>query len=258
MKPIKIKKYTIIVGVLIGFISFSSQGQQFNTDNYLTMPHGTGTFVLTGGERDASMYATFALRPRFELNFSVNAFWEDKSTKSPQHFSTNVFGKYMFWVNEANNAGAAVFLGVGRSPGYYNANGYSSFHKNYWTAVPLTIPLLHNTISWDLMPGALVDFEYGDNKEASWGFTWSTRVAIYKIIPKTAIVGELYGTEGTVSSETEFKVGLRWEPNDYIVPAISYSAGLNGGDAAGFEIGVIIFTPTFLKKDYIKNNHITY
>lgn len=232
--------------------------QQFNSDNYLTMPHGTGTFVLTAGERNSTMFATFSLLPKFELNFSTAMFWENKTTNSPQYFTTNFFAKYMFWVNKNNNGGAAVFLGMGRFPGYYDQNGYSAFHKNYWTSIPVTFAFLNNAVSWDIMPGALVDFDYGNDKETAWGFTWSTRVAVYKIIPKTAIVGELYGTEGEVSSKPEYKVGLRWEPNDYIIPAITYGARLDGGKGAGFEIGIVIFSPPFLKKDYIKNNRIIY
>lgn len=234
------------------------KAQQFNTDSYLTMPHGTGTFTLTSGERNSSIYATFSLRPRFELNFSTSLFWEDEKTNSPQHFATNIFGKYMFWVNKTNNGGAAFFLGIGRSPGFYIQEGYSALHKNYWTALPVTFPLFNNTLFWDIMPGALVDLDYGDNKKTAWGFTWSTRVAVYKVIPKTAIVGEIYGTEGDAYSDPEYKIGLRWEPNDFIVPAITFGSNLNGGKGPGFEIGIMIFTPQFLKKDYIKNNHIEF
>lgn len=252
-KPIRIVVFIVLL------LSVSAvYAQQYNTDNYLTMPHGTGTFVLTTGERNASMYSTFTLLPRFELNFQSSMFWADESLNTSQFFSLNVFGKYMFWVNEANTGGAAVFLGVGKSPGFYTQDGYSALHKNYWTAVPFTIPFFNNTISWDIMPGALVDLDYGNNKETAWGFTYSTRVAVYKIIPQTAIVGEFYGTEGKAYSKPEYKVGLRWEPNSYIVPAISYGGCFDGSPGAGLEIGVVIFTPQFLKKDFIKNNSIQY
>jgi hypothetical protein len=60
------------------------------------------------------------------------------------------------------------------------------------------------------MPGALVDLDYGNNKETAWGFTYSTRIAVYKVIPQTAIVAEVYGTEGKAYSKPECKVGLRW------------------------------------------------
>jgi len=249
-------RISIVAFLLITFTT--ANAQQFNSDNYLTMPHGTGTFVLTTGQRNSTMYATFALLPGFELNFQSSLFWEDKSSDSPQHFTTNIFGKYMFWVNKANNGGAAIFLGIGKSPGYFSESGYSAMHRNYWTALPLSLPLFNQTLFLDIMPGALVDFGYGNNKETAWGFTYSTRLAIYKVIPKTAIVGEVYGTEGKAYSKPEFKVGLRWEPNSYIVPAITYGACFDGSRGAGFEIGVMIFTPQFLKKDFIKNNTITF
>ena len=248
----------IIVLVLFLCSSTIIYAQQFNTDNYLTMPHGTGTFVLTTGERNSGMVSSFALIENFEFFAQVFLFRDGRVDDYPQHFTTTVYAKYMFWVNEAKTGGAAVFLGFGRSPGSYTQDGYLPLHKNYWTALPVTIPLFNNTISWDIMPGALVDLDYGNNKETAWGFTYSTRVAIYKVIPQTAIVGEFYGTEGKAYSKPEYKVGLRWEPNSYIVPAISYGGSFDGSLGAGLEIGVIIFSPQFLKKDFIKNNHIEY
>ena len=242
---------------MFGFI-ISAKAQQFNSDSYITMPHGTGTFILTAGERNANMYAVFSLFPGFEFNLQTTLFWENEKLNSSQRYTTNIFAKYMFWVNENKNGGAAVFLGIGKSPGFYTDKAYSAMHKNYWTALPVTFPLFNNTISWDIMPGALVDFDYGDNKKTAWGFTWSSRINIYKIIPKTAIVAEVYGTEGQAYSKPEYRVGLRWEPNDYIVPAITYGNNFSGTGAAGFEIGVMIFTPQYLKKDFIKNNRIQY
>jgi hypothetical protein len=252
------KQVKLVVFIVMLFSAQSIYAQQFSSDSYLTMPHGTGTFVLTTGERNASMYSTFTLLPRFELNFSSSLFWDDESANSSQFFSLNVFGKYMFWVNEAKTGGAAVFLGIGKSPGFYTQDGYSALHKNYWTALPVTIPFFNNTISWDIMPGALVDLDYGNNKETAWGFTYNTRIAVYKVIPQTAIVAELYGTEGQAYSKPEYKVGLRWEPNSFIVPAISYGACFDGSPGAGFEIGIMIFSPQFLTKDFIKNNTIEF
>ena len=50
-KPIRIVVFIVLL------LSVSAvYAQQFNTDNYLTMPHGTGTFVLTTGERNTTMY----------------------------------------------------------------------------------------------------------------------------------------------------------------------------------------------------------
>lgn len=253
-------KNVILIGLLVVPFFFSPKlmAQQFNSDNYLTMPHGTGTFVLTTGERNSGMVSSFALIKNFEFFVQAFLFRDIRVDDYSQHFNTTVYAKYMFWVNEANTGGAAVFLGMGQSPGSFTQDGYSPLHKNYWTALPITIPFFNNTISWDIMPGAMVDLDYGNNKETAWGFTYSTRVAVYNVIPKTAIVGEVYGTEGQAYSKPEYKVGLRWEPNSFIVPAITYGGTFDGSLGAGFEIGVVIFSPQFLKKDYIKNNKIEY
>ena len=249
------KVHLLFVFLLSHGLSYS---QQFNSDNFLTMPHGTGTFVITAGERNSGMVSSFALIENFEFFVQVFLFRDGRVDDYAQHFTTSVYAKYMYWKNDTNTGGGAVFLGFGQSPGYYTETIYTKFHRNIWTALPVTFPFFNNLISWDLMPGAMVDFENGMNKNVVWGFTWSTRLAIYKVIPKTAIVFEAYGTEGGAYSTPEYKVGLRWEPNDYIVPAISYGSTFDGSLGAGFEIGVIIFSPQFLKKDFIKNNHIQY
>lgn len=98
------------------------------------------------------------------------------------------------------------------------------------------------------MPGALYDHRYAETGNPAWGFTYSTRLAIYKVIPKTAIVGEVYGTEGSAYSRPEYKVGLRWEPNNTIIPAITYGGTFDGSPGALWEIGVSIFSPQFFKK----------
>ena len=43
------------------------KAQQFNSDSYLVMPHGTGTFVLTAGQRNSSFAASFGFIPKFEF-----------------------------------------------------------------------------------------------------------------------------------------------------------------------------------------------
>ena len=244
--------------LLLNLISGAIHAQQFNSDSYLTMPHGIATIIVTSGERNETMYLAFALLPRFELNVTTSLFWDNSSEFQTNRFTTNIFGKYMFWVNKQNNGGAAATLGIGKSPGYFTESAYSAFHQNYWTAFPVTFPLFNNTLSWDIMPGALVDFDHGNDKQAAWGFTYSSRLAIYKVIPKTAIVGEIYGTEGQVYSKAEFRAGLRWEPNSWIVAAATYGAAIDGTKASGFELGVMIFTPQFLRKDFIKNNSIIF
>jgi len=243
-------KHTV---VLISIITFSfainkpSNAQQFNSDNYLTMPHGTCTMILTAGQRNAGFIESFALFPRWEFFAQATLFWAKESENIPQHFSTNIYAKYMPYENEEKTAGVGVFLGNGRSPFYYSETELLARHTNIWTAVAVTIPFIDNMFSWDIMPGGMVDFDYGNNKKTAWGFTYSTRIAVYKIIPQSAIVGEIYGTAGEQYSKPEYKIGIRWEPNNTFVPAITYGSAIDGTRAAGFEIGVMIFSPQFLK-----------
>ena len=45
------------------------------------------------------------------------------------------------------------------------------------------------------MPGALYDWSSNNTEGPAWGFSYATRMAVYKIIPETAIVAEVYGTD---------------------------------------------------------------
>ncbi|MEQ8303108.1 MAG: hypothetical protein RIB47_06930 [Cyclobacteriaceae bacterium] len=238
----------LVFPITISFVTPDALAQQFNSDNYLTMSHGTTTITMTAGERNSGTILSFALIPKWEFFAQAFLFWENEEELVPQHFNVQVYAKYMFWVNKKKSGGGAVFLGVGKSPGYWQQTEFLKTQRSVWTAVPITIPFFNNTISWDIMPGALFDWENGENGDSAWGFTYSTRMAVYKIIPQCAIVGELYGTEGSAYSTPEYKVGIRWEPNSTIVPAITYGGTFNGTPGARLEIGVTIFSPTFLKK----------
>lgn len=240
------------------FISSEVEAQQYNSDNYVVMPHGVATSILTVGERNSCLSLSLALVPKFEFAFSSNMFWDDKKVNAPQHFTTTAYAKYSVWVNNKNNGGLAALLGMGRSPSYYGKTQFVEFHKNYWTAIAATFPLFNNKLSLDLYPGALLDIGYGEKKELAWGFTYSTRLTINEIIPKFFLVGELYGTAGKAYSQPEYKVGVQWTPNSFIIPSISFGSQLNGNQGAGFEFGVVIYSPPFLKKQYLRNNTIAY
>jgi hypothetical protein len=58
-------------------------------------------------------------------------------------------------------------------------------------------------------------------------------------------VGEVFGTEGEAYSPSEYKIGLRWEPSQYAVIALTYGQEFNGSNGAGFEFGIMLFTPPF-------------
>jgi hypothetical protein len=243
------KAYSFAIFLL--FIAFSKSvlAQQFNTDNYLTMPHGTISTTLTAGQRNSGVIASFALIPKFEFFAQATLFYEDTSLEIPSHFTTTVYAKYMFWVNDENNGGGGVFLGIGRAPGYWAETQFIELHRNIWTAASVTFPFFDNAVSWDLMPGLIYDWSSEAESPGGWGFTYSTRVAVYGIIPQSAVVGEVFGTEGDLFSPMEYKIGIRWEPNRFIIPAITYGNTFSGsGQGARLEVGVTIFSPTYLKK----------
>lgn len=240
-------KAGFIVFVCIILLALSTTdlvtAQQFNSDNYITMPFGSETVVLTSGLRNSGFAASYALLPDFEFFTQAFLFWDDEDQQTPQHFNLLLYAKYQFWENSAKTGGGAFFLGMGKSPSYWRQTELVETDKNMWTALPVTFPLFKNTLSLDLMPGATYDWT-----SSSWGFTYSTRLALYKVIPQTAIVAEVFGTEGQLYSKPEYKIGLRWEPNDKVIPAITYGGYLDGSSGgASFEIGVIIISPTFLK-----------
>ena len=242
----KTKTRFILFGCIILFIAGASVpvlAQQFNTDNYVTMPYGTETVVLTSGLRNSGFAASYALLPNFEFFTQGFLFWDNEDQQTPQHFNLLLYAKYQFWENKNKNGGGAFFLGLGKSPSYWQKTELVETDKNMWTALPVTIPLFNNTLSLDVMPGFTYDWT-----SRSWGFTYSARLALYRVIPQTAIVAEAFGTEGQLYSQPEYKIGLRWEPNDKIVPAITYGGYFDGTKGASrFEIGVIIISPTFLK-----------
>lgn len=64
--------------------------------------------------------------------------------------------------------------------------------------------------------------------------------------PRSAIVGEVFGTAGGGCSEGQYRVGARWEPSSTFVGAATWWHGFEGGVSAGAEVGLMIFTPRFL------------
>ena len=161
--------------------------------------------------------------------------------------SSTIYGKYMFYENKKQTGGASVKAGTGMRPGTItgedkNNNAFQSF----WINFPCTIPFFNNKLSWDLMPGFSVTNNYGVDKVTALGFTYSTRLAYYPIGPKWSAVGEMFGTEGEQTAIPEYKVGVRWEPSQYAVFAVSYGHEFNGPEGAGFEVGIMLFSPPFV------------
>jgi hypothetical protein len=221
--------------------------QQFNTDNHITMALGTANNCVTYGPRSATMLPSVGLFKNFEFFLGAVLIQEDEARQAEDHFSAVIMGKWMFYDTDDNSSGASATFGTGANPAYHAKDVKINSFRNYYAYADYTFTLFDKAISWDLNPGVQLIYDNeSDSDKETWGFTYSTRVAIYKIIPKTAIVGEVYGALGDASANMEYRVGLRYESSDYIVPALSYGNSTDGSRGPGVEIGVIIISPPFL------------
>jgi len=239
-----------LVGLLalgtILLLSRPARAQQFNSDSYLSKPHGMATLILTYGDRNDIFMNTFSLLPRWEFTAAVYIYNTDDNPKTDDGYSTSLYAKYMFYENKAKTGGFAMKAGTGMDPGYLGTYGLKDAFKTYWTNAPATIPLFDNKLSWDIMPGASITMDYGTRDVTAAAFTYSTRLAYYPTSPTWSIVGEVFGAEGDVTSIPEYKVGPRWEPNQHVVLALTYGQEFNGSNGAGWEVGAMLFSPPFL------------
>lgn len=248
MKNILIK---FIYRLVFGFIliaNISVRGQQYNSDNYLSKPHGMATIILTYGQRNSMIMNTFSLFPRWEFTAAGYIYNNDNDPKTDDGHSTSFYAKYMIYENEAQTEGMAVKVGTGLDPGYLDGNDrVNDAFQTFWTNAPITLAFFNNTLSWDIMPGASVTRHYGDEDKTVWAFTYSTRLSWYPFNQEFAIAGEIYSSEGELKVPVEYRVGLRWEPSQYAVFALTYDDEFSGSNGAGWEFGVMLFTPPFAK-----------
>ena len=239
----------IINGVVFGLvilITIPLHSQQFNSDSWISKQHGTVTVIATYGERNSMLMNTFSLLPGWEFTVAAYIYNDDDDPTTDDGYSTSLYAKYMFYENESKTGGFAVKLGTGIDPGYLDGNDrVNDAFQTFWTNAPITIPFLNNMLSWDIMPGASVTKNYGVEETTVWYLTYSTRLAWYPTSPKWAVVGEIYGSAGDLNVSTEFRAGLRWEPDQYTNIAITYDDEFGGNYGGGFEIGLMIFSPPF-------------
>lgn len=222
------------------------QAQQFNSDSWLSKKHGTITIIPTIGERNSMIMNTYSLFPRWEFTIAAYLYNDDDNPLTNDGYSSSFYAKYMFYENKQETGGAAIKAGTGMFPGYFDGEDrVKDAFKTYWMNVPVTIPLFDNKVSIDMMPGTSVTVNYGEDKTTAWSFTYSSRIAWYPWGPKGSFVGELFGAEGGAASLPEYKLGMRWEPTPYAVFAVTYGNEFRGNNGAGFELGVMLFTPPF-------------
>jgi hypothetical protein len=241
-----------VVGtMLLGLCTLASGpalAQQFNSDNYLSKPHGVATIILTTGERNLMWMTTFSLFPRWEFTAAAYLFTETADRTAATGYSTSYYAKWMLYENQAKTGGLAVKGGTGLEPGYVNNSvKLEDAFRTYWVNAPLTLAFFDNRLSWDIMPGASLSLDDGEDAPALGAFSYATRLAWYPFNPKLAIAGEVYGAEGGAEAIPEYRVGLRWEPSQYAVFALTYDDEFDGTKGAGVEFGVMLFTPPFAR-----------
>jgi hypothetical protein len=223
-----------------------ARAQQFNSDSWLSKTHGAITIIPTFGERNTMFMNTYSLFSKWEFTMAAYLYNNDDNPTTNDGYSTSLYLKYMFYENKAKTGGAAVKFGTGMFPGTLDAElRVKDAFKTFWMNTPVTIPFQNNELSWDIMPGASMTIDYGQEEKTAWAFTYSTRLAWYPFNPQTSIVGEVFGSAGETGTIPEYKIGLRWEPSQYAVFALTYGHEFNGSLGAGFEVGIMLFTPPF-------------
>lgn len=232
--------------MMLFFLSNQGRGQQFNSDSWLSKKHGTITIIPTFGERNTMLMNTYSLFTKWEFTMAAFLYNNDGDPATNDGYSTTLYAKYMFYENKAQTGGAAIKAGTGMFPGTLDAElRVKDAFKTFWMNAPVTIPLFNNKLSWDLMPGGSMTIDYGQDNKTAWAFTYSTRLAWYPFNPELSLVGEVFGSAGQSGAIPEYKAGVRWEPSQYAVVALTYGHEFNGSLGAGFEFGVMLFTPPF-------------
>lgn len=217
------------------------EAQQYNSDNQWTAPHGVGTFVLTIGQEYSAFLAGAALRPDWELNIGVTRFKEDPDNPDDDHYSGTFYVKHRLWENEAATGGVAILAGTGYNPSYLAEGEVTDTFRSWWATGVYSIPFRDGDIGLDLLPGFILNTDKDREGVDAWNFTYSSRLTIYKIIPQSAIVGEVFGTVGESHSPPQYRIGVRWE-SKHVIIAGTYGSEFDGSGGPRFEIGAMVLT----------------
>lgn len=222
-------------------LSIDARAQQYNSDNQWTAPHGVGTLIATAGQEYSAFLAVAALRPDWEWNVGITRFEADPRNGTDAHHSGTFYVKHRVWENEAGNGGFAWMAGMGISPSYLSEGEVTKNFKSWWGNLIYTTPFRDGAVTWDILPGFTANFDQDDGRESTWNMSYSTRVAVYKIIPQSAIVGEVFGTTGEDYADPQYRIGVRWE-SEHVIVAATYGRGFDGTGGPRFELGIMALT----------------
>lgn len=231
---------------LLGLVSVlaypsSSTAQQFNGDNQWVAPHGVATLAGTVGEEYSQAYLVAALVPEWEFNLQATHYYEDPEDDSDNFDVANIYVKHRLSQNEAGTTGYAFFLGTGIFPDHRELGERMQAFESWYAMGVGTFGFLDDKVLLDVVPGVVANTDQGVDGDTAWGFTYTSRVAVYGVIPSSAIVAEAFGTTGEAESEPGYRVGVRWESPKWVVAA-TFSERFDGKGGAGFELGFLYFT----------------
>ena len=218
-----------------------AQAQQFMGDNQWTAPHGVSTQAASVGEEFSQYYFVLAFIEDWEFNAQITHYYDDPRDSTESHTSANLFFKHRISESDAGTTGYSVMFGTGLSPDYLDQGEVTNAFNSDWAAMTGTYGWNNDRVLLDVIPGFTVNLDQGDTDETAWGFTYASRLAIYDVIPQSAIVSEVFGTAGEAYAPPSYRAGVRWEGKKWVV-AGTYSDAFDGSGGAGFEIGIIYFT----------------
>ncbi|WP_296702173.1 hypothetical protein, partial [Algoriphagus sp.] len=230
--------------LVIGLICLSSGtvfSQQFAGDNQWVAPHGVATLVGTFGQRYMMLDVTVAVIQEWEFNLQATHYYKDPRNQTTSYTSPSFYIKRRLWQNKSETAGYALFAGTGIYPQHLDQEEVTSTFRSWWAMGVATFAFAENKILWDILPGVVANLDHKQSGDTAWGFSYSSRVAVYKIIPSSAIVAEVFGTAGDASSPISYRAGVRWE-SKHVIIAGTYSDSFDGSIAAGLEIGIVVLT----------------
>src|ERR1700748_3421125 len=85
----------IVRFLLITFICimdlFAAYSQQFNSDSWISKPHGTITLIPTFGQRNSMIMNTYSLFPKWEFTMAAYLYNNDHDPKTNDGYSTSFY-----------------------------------------------------------------------------------------------------------------------------------------------------------------------
>jgi hypothetical protein len=216
--------------------------QQFAGDNQWVAPHGVATLVATAGEEYSQLMAVAALLPEWEFNLQLTHNYDDPRDDSGSYTATNIYFKRRLKQSEDEKSGYAVLFGTGLFPEHREQGQVSNALTSWWATGVATYKLDRDgQVLLDVLPGIAVNTDPDNSDDTSWGFTYTSRLAVYGLIPQSAVVGEVFGTAGEAYAEPAYRIGVRWESRKWVA-ALTYSDAFDGSGGAGIEFGLMYFT----------------